>query len=191
MKRVRGTKFYKHRAESEFTGCLGTECSERNSPKQDPFSLWLGELDKPRERPNALGQKEQQAQSIQGPRVQSNRRPGNPASQSGLPVVPLPWPRACAHSVAAVVSDSLRSLDCGPPGSSVHGILQARILKWLAFPSPGDLSSPGLEPPSLSSPVPQADSVLLSRRGSLYPDHALPSSHPHTLEGGEAPGVFR
>ena len=27
------------------------------------------------------------------------------------------------------------SMDCSPPGSSVHGILQARILKWVAMPS--------------------------------------------------------
>ena len=26
-------------------------------------------------------------------------------------------------------------MDCSPPGSSVHGILQARILKWIAMPS--------------------------------------------------------
>ena len=26
-------------------------------------------------------------------------------------------------------------MDCSPPGSSVHGILQARILKWFAIPS--------------------------------------------------------
>ena len=24
-------------------------------------------------------------------------------------------------------------MDCSPPGSSVHGILQARILKWVAI----------------------------------------------------------
>ena len=28
------------------------------------------------------------------------------------------------------------SLDCSTPGSSVHGILQARILEWVAIPSP-------------------------------------------------------
>ena len=28
--------------------------------------------------------------------------------------------------------------DCSPPGSSVHVIVQARILEWAAFPSPGD-----------------------------------------------------
>ena len=27
------------------------------------------------------------------------------------------------------------SMDCSPPGSSVHGILQARILEWVALPS--------------------------------------------------------
>ena len=26
-------------------------------------------------------------------------------------------------------------MDCSPPGSSVHGILQARILEWLVMPS--------------------------------------------------------
>ena len=26
-------------------------------------------------------------------------------------------------------------MDCSPPGSSVHGILQARILEWVAIPS--------------------------------------------------------
>ena len=31
-------------------------------------------------------------------------------------------------------------MDCSPPGSSVHGILQARILEWVAMPfSPGFL----------------------------------------------------
>ena len=35
----------------------------------------------------------------------------------------------------SVVSDSLCDpKDCNSPGSSVHGILQARILKWVAIP---------------------------------------------------------
>ena len=36
-------------------------------------------------------------------------------------------------------------MDCNPPGSSVHGILQARILEQMPFPSPGDLSDPRIE----------------------------------------------
>ena len=43
-------------------------------------------------------------------------------------------------------------MNCSPPGSSVHGILQARILEWVA-PSPGDLPHPGTELTSLMSPV--------------------------------------
>jgi len=42
-------------------------------------------------------------------------------------------------------------LDCDPAGSSVHGILQARIQEWEPFPSPGDLLEPGIEPASLAS----------------------------------------
>ena len=40
-------------------------------------------------------------------------------------------------------------------GSSVHGILQARILEWsgLACPPPGDLSDTGMETMSLMSPA--------------------------------------
>ena len=31
------------------------------------------------------------------------------------------------------MSDSLRPVDCSPPSSSVHGILQARIVEWVAI----------------------------------------------------------
>ena len=43
-------------------------------------------------------------------------------------------------------------VDCSLPGSSVHGILQARILEWVASPL-GDLSNPGIKPASLISPA--------------------------------------
>ena len=33
-------------------------------------------------------------------------------------------------------------LDCSPPGSSAHGIIQARILKWVAMPSSKGSSQP-------------------------------------------------
>ena len=33
-------------------------------------------------------------------------------------------------------------MDCSPPGSSVHGILQERILEWVAMPSSWGYSSP-------------------------------------------------
>ena len=34
------------------------------------------------------------------------------------------------------------SMDCSPPGSSVHGILQARVLEWVAMPSSRGSSRP-------------------------------------------------
>ena len=37
---------------------------------------------------------------------------------------------------------------CHPMDYTVHGILQDRILEWVAFPSPGDLPNPGIEPRS-------------------------------------------
>ena len=55
-------------------------------------------------------------------------------------------------------------MDCSPPGSFVHGILQARILEWVAIPSSRDLPGPGIEP---TSPALQADSLSLSYWGSL------------------------
>ena len=39
-------------------------------------------------------------------------------------------------------------MDCSQPGSSDHGILQARILEWVAMPSSGNIPNPGIEPRS-------------------------------------------
>ena len=55
------------------------------------------------------------------------------------------------------------SMNCSPPGSSVHGILQARILEWVAMPSPGNHPNPGIE---LESPALQVDSLSLDYRVS-------------------------
>ena len=44
-------------------------------------------------------------------------------------------------------------MNYSPPGSSVHGICQARTLEWVAFPPPGDLSNLEIEPTSPGSPA--------------------------------------
>ena len=49
------------------------------------------------------------------------------------------------------------TMDCSPPGSSVHGILQARILT--GSPLPGHLPHPGIEHASLVSRALQANSL--------------------------------
>ena len=53
-------------------------------------------------------------------------------------------------------------MDSNPPGSYVHRIFQARILKWVAISSPEDLPKPGVEP---VSPELQADSLPLNHQG--------------------------
>ena len=45
------------------------------------------------------------------------------------------------------------SMDCSSPVSSVPGILQARILEWVAMPPYRGSSHPGIEPASLRSPA--------------------------------------
>ena len=45
-------------------------------------------------------------------------------------------------------------MDCSPPGSSVHGISQARILELgTPFPTPENLPDLGIEPEFLGSPA--------------------------------------
>ena len=51
--------------------------------------------------------------------------------------------------------------DCSPPGSSVCGLLQARILKWVAISFSSGSSQP-------SSPALQADSILSEPLGKYY-----------------------
>ena len=46
--------------------------------------------------------------------------------QEGENFQPTKWSRS-------VMSDSLRPVDCSAPSSSIHGILQARILEWVAI----------------------------------------------------------
>ena len=49
------------------------------------------------------------------------------------------------------------SVDSSPPGSSLHGTLQARTLEWVAILSPGTLPNLGIES---GSPALQANSLL-------------------------------
>ena len=56
--------------------------------------------------------------------------------------------RVCAESLLSCPT-LCKSMDCILPGSSVHGILQGRILEWASISSPGDLPHTGIEPTSL------------------------------------------
>ena len=97
---------------------------------------------------------------------------GNPPSGQGSSDNPdhsllRPRVRMKSVKVKVLVTQSCPTLcdpmDYSPPGSSVHGILQARILGWVPFPPPGDLPNPMIQ---VRSPALQADSSL-SHWGSL------------------------
>ena len=62
-------------------------------------------------------------------------------------------------NLRTVAHQPVREILCLSMTSSVHEILQARILGALPFPSPGDLLDPGIEPL-------QADSLLCYRPGN-------------------------
>ena len=56
---------------------------------------------------------------------------------------PSPVHDTCVRALLLQSCPSLCGLmDCSPPGSSVHRILQARILEWIAMPSSRGSSQP-------------------------------------------------
>ena len=59
--------------------------------------------------------------------------------------------------VAQLCPTLCNPMDCSPPGSSIHGIFQTRVLEWIAISFSRDLPNLGIES---RSPAPWADSLL-------------------------------
>ena len=74
------------------------------------------------------------------------------------------WPQSCLTLCDLI--------DCSLPGSSAHGILQARTLEWFAMPCPRGSSHPGIEPTSPAFPALQADSLPTEPPGKLWCNYA-------------------
>ena len=90
----------------------------------------------------------------------------------------LELPRAYFARCCAVLSRFSRvwlhnPMECSLPGSSAHGILQAKILEWVAVSSSGDLPDPGIKLTSLMSPA---------LAGGFFT--TAPLGKPHCLSGG-------
>ena len=83
--------------------------------------------------------------------------------------VPRCWGLGLQHinslSVVQLCSMLCDPMVCSPPGSSVHGILQARRLEWVAVLSSRGLPNPGIEP---RSPTLQADFLPAEPRRKTY-----------------------
>ena len=88
---------------------------------------------------------------------------------------------AMLWEVASVMPDSLRPYGLSPP---VCGILQARILKWVAMPFSRDLPDSGIEPASLTSPALQVESLPLAppEKPSSIIDDCFSALEPHMNE---------
>ena len=71
-------------------------------------------------------------------------------------------------------------MDCSLPGSTVHGISQARILEWVAISSSRDLPNPGIETtsPALAG---RFFTIELPRKPIIFEDSTLISQRPHLL----------
>ena len=91
---------------------------------------------------------------------------------------------ACSVTQSCLIICNLR--DCSPPGSSVHGIFQARMLEWVAIlfsrgsSQPRDLLDRGVEPASLMSPA----FIPLHQTGSpIYILQSYPIKHRNLVRG--------
>ena len=72
------------------------------------------------------------------------------------------------------------------PGSFVLGIIQARILEWVAIPPPGDLPDPGMELGSLtlqtnSLPSEPPKKPKFQKIRLIYTDEPVPYSFSYIL----------
>ena len=66
----------------------------------------------------------------------------NPDKTPTLELAAIPL---CIHARSLQSCPTLCDpMDYSLPGSSIRGILQARILEWVAVPSSGDLPDPGI-----------------------------------------------
>ena len=98
------------------------------------------------------------------------------------------------HNVAVVVKSCLtpcKHMDCSPPGSSVHGILQVRVLEWVAIPfsrgpsPPKDWTQVSCHQERLQWSSPTVSDRLLSwEKGELKPSEGSGISPGHQLYPG-------
>ena len=73
----------------------------------------------------------------------SNNRNQNQTSLITRPIYWFVYAHAC--SVAQPCPTLCDPMGCSPPGSSVHGFSQARVLEWVAISSSRGSSDPGTE----------------------------------------------
>ena len=76
---------------------------------------------------------------------EKGRKDLKPLDRGFLGSIPTLCVRAKSLQSCPILCDPM---DCTTPGASIHRVLQARILEWVAMPSSRDLHHPGTEPGS-------------------------------------------
>ena len=98
-----------------------------------------------------------------------------------LEPAPNPPHRQCSNSWwwfrCQVMSDSCYCMDCSPPGSSVHGILQARILEWVELKEKL-ISSPLFTGEEILDPN---EAMLRGKPSLMFPTGPLPDLLVHPV----------
>ena len=74
------------------------------------------------------------------------------SSDSNLICIQVRREGTCAKSLQSCLT-LCHPMDCSPPGSSVHGNVQSKILSGLPCPPPGVLPNPAIELTSFTSPA--------------------------------------
>ena len=105
----------------------------------------------------------------------------------------LPPSHQGAHIVLVEVKVSITQscptlcnpMDCSPPGSSLHGTPQTRILKWVAIPFSKGSSGPGIKPGSSTL---QVDSLPSVPQG-IFPN-AIVLVHVHKITTIHILGIY-
>ena len=95
-----------------------------------------------------------------------------------------PWDKYCVALLVCGHAQSCPALcdskDCSPPGSSVHGIFQARRLEWGAISFSRGSYRPGVKPASLASPA-LAGEFFTPRATSIITETPIFSPSPQLL----------
>ena len=65
----------------------------------------------------------------------------------------MPWAMVCDAELLQLCPPLCTPMDCSPPGSAVQGILQARVLEWVAVSSSRGPSQPRAQTRFPVSPV--------------------------------------
>ena len=95
------------------------------------------------------------------------------------------WACPVAHSCPTFAGP----VECSPPGSSVYGILQARIPERVAISFSGDLPTQGLNPQSLPSPASAGEFFTTSTtREAQEPEEGEEGGSQNFRDPGRIPG---